>query len=273
MARKKNHDEGGGPNWLDTYADMVTLLLTFFVLLFSISSVDAQKWEILVRSFSGELDSDSQFVVTDEELSTDPDGVLQGQEQLLPDQLISNPEDVKQFDDLYKYLQNYIQENDLESDISLYNGDGFTFIIFRNNIFFDGNSSVLKSEGKMVLDAFTGAMINISDQIGKISCEGHTARAADEGTANQVIADRKLSSDRAVNVLCYIQQKNVLAPEKLVSTGHGEFKPIVPHDGTEATRQKNRRVELCIYESGKTEVSLDEIYKMIAENEETKEVN
>ena len=147
MARKKPQEEGGGPNWLDTYADMVTLLLTFFVLLFSISSVDAQKWEILVRSFSGEMDSDSQFVITDEEKEPD-DGINAGQEDLLPDQLVKNPEDVKQFDDLYKYLQNYIQENDLESDISLYNGDGYTFIIFRNNIFFDGDSSILKQEGK-----------------------------------------------------------------------------------------------------------------------------
>ncbi len=267
MARKKPQEEGGGPNWLDTYADMVTLLLTFFVLLFSISSVDAQKWEILVRSFSGEMDSDSQFVITDEEKEPD-DGINAGQEDLLPDQLVKNPEDVKQFDDLYKYLQNYIQENDLESDISLYNGDGYTFIIFRNNIFFDGDSSVLKQEGKGILDAFTGAMTNISDQVGKISCEGHTARAADQSTPNSVIADRRLSSDRAVNVLCYIQQKNVLAPEKLVSTGHGEFKPIVPHDGTEATRQKNRRVELCIYEAGKEEASLDEIYKIISAEEQ-----
>lgn len=270
MARKKPEESGGGPNWLDTYADMVTLLLTFFVLLFSISSVDAQKWEIIVRSFSGQLESDSQFVVSDDEL--DPgDGTLAGQEDKLPEQLIENPEDVQEFDDLYKYLQNYIQQNNLESDISLYNGDGYTFIIFRNNIFFDGDSSVLKNEGKGILDAFTAAMTNISDQVGKISCEGHTARAADQTTPNSVIADRRLSSDRAVNVLCYVQQKNIIAPEKLVSTGHGEFKPIVPHDGTEQTRQRNRRVELCIYESGKTEVSLDEIYKIISA-EEAKEV-
>lgn len=266
MARKKPQEDGEGPNWLDTYADMVTLLLTFFVLLFSISSVDAQKWEILVRSFSGEADSNSQFVVNNDDLNPG-DGILDGQEDKLPASIIDNPEDIKDFDDLYKYLQNYVTENNLESDISLYDGDGYTFIIFRNNIFFDGDSAVLKPEGKEILDVFSDAMVNISDQVGKISCEGHTARAADEATPNSVIADRMLSSDRAVNVLCYIQQKNVIDPGKLVSTGHGEFKPIVPHDGTEATRQKNRRVELCIYEAGKEEASLDDIYKTISSEE------
>ena len=117
---------------------------------------------------------------------------------------------------------------------------------------------------------FSLAMVNITDDIGKISCEGHTARAADQSTPNAVSADRRLSSDRAVNVLCYIQEKGIIAPEKLVSTGHGEFKPIVPHDGTEATRQKNRRVELCIFESGKSEKSLDEIYKIISEEDSKK---
>ena len=42
LKKKRNIEEGGGPNWLDTYADMVTLLLTFFVLLFSISTVNAE---------------------------------------------------------------------------------------------------------------------------------------------------------------------------------------------------------------------------------------
>ena len=272
MAKKKHQDEGGGPNWLDTYADMVTLLLTFFILLFSISSVDAQKWEILVKSFSGEAESDSQVVIQSDDQTKPGDGVVAGEQGdgMLDNKEITSPEEVVDFDDLYRYLQSYVKENNLESDISLYNGDGFTFIIFRNNIFFDGDSSILKPEGKQILDVFSSAMVNISDQIGKLSCEGHTARAADQSTPNAVIADRKLSSDRAVNVLCYIQEKGVLAPEKLVSTGHGEFKPIVPHDGTEATRQKNRRVELCMFESGKSEKSLDEIYKIISEQENAK---
>lgn len=264
MAKKKKREEGGGPNWLDTYADMVTLLLTFFVLLFSISSVDAQKWEILVRSFSGELNSNSQVIVNpDPNQTEDLSGINTAEDKEISDKTVTNPDEVLQFEDLYKYLENYIQENHLEGDISLYNGDGYTFIIFRNNIFFDGDSSVLKPEGKQILDVFSGAIVHITDQIGKISVEGHTARANSATKPNTVTTDRRLSSDRAVNVLCYIQEKNLIDPSKLVSTGHGEFKPIVPHDGTEETRQKNRRVELCVFEAGKDEMTLDQIYAEI----------
>ncbi len=54
MRRKKQQkSESQGSNWMDTYGDLVTLLLCFFVLLFSFSTIDAAKWEALVKSFSG----------------------------------------------------------------------------------------------------------------------------------------------------------------------------------------------------------------------------
>ena len=51
--RSQNNQEQSGGSWMDTYGDLVTLLLCFFVLLFSFSTIDAAKWEALVQSFSG----------------------------------------------------------------------------------------------------------------------------------------------------------------------------------------------------------------------------
>ena len=52
MALKKKSGGGGGANWMDTYGDMVTLLLCFFVLLYSMSTIDSSKWQALVMSFN-----------------------------------------------------------------------------------------------------------------------------------------------------------------------------------------------------------------------------
>ena len=59
MSRRKNQDSGGGEGtWLSTYSDMVTLLLSFFVLLYAISSVDEQKYEKIVKSFNPSIIED-----------------------------------------------------------------------------------------------------------------------------------------------------------------------------------------------------------------------
>ena len=61
MSRRKNQDSGGGGgegSWLSTYSDMVTLLLSFFVLLYAISSVDEQKYEKIVKSFNPSIIED-----------------------------------------------------------------------------------------------------------------------------------------------------------------------------------------------------------------------
>ena len=62
MARKKKSAEEGA-SWMDTYGDMVTLLLCFFVLLYSMSTVDAMKWELVVKSFNPNAEKVSQIVI------------------------------------------------------------------------------------------------------------------------------------------------------------------------------------------------------------------
>ena len=66
MARRRKGEENGGDTWLNTYADMVTLLLTFFIMLFSMSSVEEEKWEMLIKAFNNRGDETSQIVLTPE---------------------------------------------------------------------------------------------------------------------------------------------------------------------------------------------------------------
>lgn len=246
---------------MDTYADMVTLLLTFFVLLFAMSSINEEKWKMIVEAFTDVSDlSQVQIADTDDLSGGMYDSLGDGSSVV---KVPTSPDEIKDFDDLYAYLNAYVIENDLGSDMQLYDGDGYTFITFRNNILFDGNSAYIKWDGKKILDVLGDALVNVTAEVGAIRFEGHTARAGMTYSDRQSLFDRQLSSDRAVNVLYYMQCKGLLAPEKLTSTGHGEFKPLVPHDGTEATRIINRRVEVIIIENDAVDKSLEEIYKEV----------
>lgn len=249
MSRRKKSSGGGGSNWMDTYGDMVTLLLCFFVMLYSMSSLDTAKWEILVKSLNPNAEEITQ-IVTGTQKSEQQDDVPGG---------VEKPEEVSDFDELYYQLSKYVEENQLSSDVEITRGDGFTFVTFRNNIFFDGDSYVLKDEGKRVLDDFSEAIQKASDSIAEMQVLGHTSQARPD-EMNELVSDRFLSSNRASVVVIYLQQKNIIEPAKLVSMGYGQFRPISPFD-TQETRSKNRRVEILITKDDGVEKTLDDYYK------------
>lgn len=247
MSRKRKQDEGGGYSWMDTYGDLVTLLLTFFVLLYAMSSMDASKWKALASAFNTRAAAAESAGGGSSGANTEGTG---------------NVTQVTDFSQLYDYMNRYVQENGLSDTVQLHEGEGYTFITFQNSIFFDGDSSVLRNDAKIILDYLTGGLAGIPDQIGEIIICGHTSQTWEDvqGTAEAIIFDRQLSVDRATQVVLYIQFKNILDPGKLVAEGYGQYRPAILHDGTEATRIKNRRVEIYIIEKGNKELSLEEIY-------------
>lgn len=240
--RKGRKEEGA--SWMDTYGDMVTLLLCFFVLLYAISAIDQTKWSNLVRS----LNPDSVKVLEEETKKTEKEDV----------QITDVPED---FETLYDNLKKEVEENNLNNVIEVKKGDGFTFISFNSQICFDGNSYVLQGEVKSVLDSFCNILADFKDDIGQIQILGHTAEASPGQNIN-VSYDRFLSSNRAAAVLVYIQEKEIFDPVKLISIGYGQYRPIADNSTAEG-RAANRRVEILITKSDSVVRSLDEYYKEV----------
>lgn len=230
---KKKKSGGGGANWMDTYGDMVTLLLCFFVLLYSISTMDEQKWATLVESLNPDAAAALSNSVS-EDASEDAD----------PNEK-SEPVDSKQaMEDLYQQLKEYVDEKQLQNNVSVMKGEGYTFITFQDAVFFNGDSYVLLDSGKVILDGIADALANVSESIDEIQVLGHTSQAS-PNQPNNVTVDRFLSSNRATTVLVYLQEKNIVDAEKLVSVGYGQFRPVASFD-TPVDRAKNRRVELII---------------------------
>lgn len=254
MAKKKREPVKTG-EWLATYSDMVTLLMCFFVLLYSISTVDSSKWIKIVKSFNPSATEISQIVENMEEGEGDYD-VMGGFEGAKDGTSIS-----EEFDELYYKLASYVESEGLDADVEVTKGDGFTFITFRNNIFFDGDRYELKPEGQAVLDHLCTAMADISGSIDEIQVLGHTSQASPT-EPNEIVSDRFLSSNRATEVLVYIQRKGIIAPEKLVSSGFGQFRPCSPFT-TKEERAQNRRVEIIISKNDGVVRSLDNYYKEV----------
>lgn len=232
MKRKKNSG-GGGANWMDTYGDMVTLLLCFFVLLYSMSTMDEAKWKKVVLSFNpNAAETEIKGGGGDNDQPVDIGDI--DQEQI--DATLN---------ELYYQMKEYVAQHQAEDVISVNKGEGKVFISFIDTVFFDGDSAVLRPEGKTVLDDVATMLQEASGAIDEVQVLGNTAQGSPD-RVNNPTTDRFLASNRATEVLVYLQTKNVVEPARLVSVGYGQWRPVADNQTADG-RAQNRRVELSIW--------------------------
>ena len=252
MKRRNREAEDTG-TWMNTYSDLVTLLLTFFVLLYSFSSVDSEKWEAFVKAFGIPGDATSQVGLGVENPdpganSPVPDGSTAaagdpGSEEL--------PQD---FDQLYQYLEQYVQDSKNAGSIEVMkSGDSVVYIRFQDDIFFDSDEYYLRQSAYPVLDVIGDAIHNVEDEIYIISINGHTAQVDDP---NYAVSDWMLSSERASSVAIYFEEEKQIDPQKMRPMGYGKNYPIASNDTPEG-RQKNRRVDMAIVKNSEGVVAGD----------------
>lgn len=239
MAKKEKKEEEAA-DWMGTYGDMVTLLLCFFVLLYAMSTMDVEKWNIIVRAFNSDAITLQDVNTSTDSEESDANG---GDSELIP-QLSSEDIEIS-LEDLFMALSGAVADSQTESTISVTKGDGFVYVSFNDSIFFDGDSAVLREDGKEILDMMIGPLEVAAPYIDQVNIMGFTAQAS-ATVANNVTADRTLSALRSVNVLVYIQENTtVLDPARLVNSGYGQHRPIDSNETAEG-RSNNRRVEMMI---------------------------
>lgn len=235
MKKKKS---GGGANWMDTYGDMVTLLLCFFVLLYSMSTISEENWRAIVMSFN----PNAKLTETNPEGFGGPNAEDVGGEGEVAGP--SQEEIDKKMDELFQTLSNYVAQEGAQSSISVTKGGGYVFVSFNEAVFFDPNRYALREEGEVVLDQVASILSKASDAIDEVEILGHTAQAS-PNQPNETIADRFLASNRATNVVIYLQDHSTLDPARLISVGYGQWRPAAEND-TSAGRAQNRRVEMVV---------------------------
>ncbi len=226
MARRKRDDDGGG-TWLDTYADMVTLLLTFFVVLVGMASFETETIDILIRSFGG-----AQIL---EQGAGGAGGAYSAGE-------IAGSEAELTMDSLYQHIKDYVESQGMEAAVSISKHEDIVYIRFSSQILFQPDRYVLVEEAKPLL-GFIGEVLKIyEEKIRVINVCGHTAQT---GRAKSEVSDWRLSGERAATVAMFFEDERDIDKQKMITFGYGDNYPIADNS-TEPGRQQNRRVELVI---------------------------
>ncbi|WP_373481570.1 flagellar motor protein MotB [Acetobacterium sp.] len=245
--RSKNKKAVNKDAWLNTYADMITLILVFFILLFSMSTIDAAKYKQLVEIFNPAAVYETTGTATESDGSTSPNEDI-------------SVEEIVDLEDLYQYLSQYTKENGLDEAVSIEKNESAVSIKFMSSIFFEPDSSRIKAGGQQILADIGLAFKAVEPTIKSIRIDGHTAMA------DSPVDDRDLSSSRANEVLRFLQGRYIADPSKLLSVGFGQYRPIAPND-TEENRAKNRRVEIIISETEDffSDIATDTETEMVAQ--------
>jgi chemotaxis protein MotB len=210
---------------MTTYGDMVTLLLTFFVMLFAFSEVDKAKYDQIAESLRGALKGMPSVLERP-----------QGDISILDPIPIVTPE----FESLYESFHELLGDEELAGATDIYMDERGLVVSFKEQLFFDIGSIEIKPGARTLLRRVGEILARGENQI---RVEGHTC---DLPIRNERFPSNwELSVGRATNVTRFLIEGAGIAPVRLAATGYAEFRPVAPND-SEENRTKNRRVDIVL---------------------------
>ena len=275
MAKPKQEDPPkGSPAWMSTFSDLMNLLLCFFVLLFSMSTVDTEKFEMVVQSLQstfsilpsggstigdGELISSGVSMLEKFDIYFNSSSALpKGDEE--PDDSVTNPDTTVTTEEAQETLENaglteseqmaeqvsrLLQSYGLENQVDVEFNEYYTLINLNGALLFNSGEATIREEVLPVMEKIAVILNNYTNNL--IEIEGHTDNvppaAGEQDSDNDI-----LSMYRALNVANYIRDNTTLDPAHIKSSGRGSYVPIADNSTAEG-RAKNRRVEIKIYNS------------------------
>lgn len=236
MSKKKSEIRTDA--WMNTFADTMTLLLTFFVLLYSFSTVDAEKFQQISTAFQSMFSGKAGVSMLDFNMSSGEVPVV-GKPENTTDSLNIDNEDIQ--DNLYEQVSKLISESNLQDDVKVFENEKGINIQLKETVLFESGKSELLPNSRKILNEINTLVSKINNNI---IIEGHTD--------NMPISTAKfpsnwyLSSARALSVLdFFLIEKKQPNPERFIANAYGEYNPIVPND-TDEHRAMNRRVNIII---------------------------
>ena len=236
--RPRNSDVHNDERWMASYMDMVTVLMCMFIVLFAMSSVDADKFEALRNSLATGFGQDPSVFADAAE------GII------VPAELGGPDEELSDLDLAERELQELLAIRDridaglaaqgLEHAVS-YEIDerGLTVRLIGAETYFEGNSVALSDKALIVLQVVGGVLSTVPQQV---SVEGH---ADPHGSPGPFPTDWELASGRATQVVRYFVEQGGVAPQRAAAIGFGSARPVTTATDA-AAMALNRRVDVVV---------------------------
>ena len=232
MPRKKDKDDqidNKSPAWMTTFGDMMTLLLVFFVLMYSFSVMDLEKFDGFISALQARL------------------GVLEGGRTITDEEQISRGSMGEDFnpsrENLHRVMGDmtrYVEEKGLEENVELEMTERGLVVRVTGRVLYEIGRAEILPEGRELLGEL---VVNISDIPNNVMVEGHTDNwpiSTEEFPSNW-----ELSTARATNVVRFLIEEHNLDADRLSAAGYSEYRPLVPNT-TPENRAENRRVAIVI---------------------------
>ncbi|MEK4076551.1 flagellar motor protein MotB [Paenibacillus sp. FSL H7-0942] len=255
--------------WMITYADLITLLLIFFVIMYAMSNLDSGKYDVVTQSLQNTFNASDSILELGEGLGEKPGQTItetppsevQGED---PSDGEGNPSDSgtatpdndnkpltereeqfrsqeQELQNLFNVITQYIEDNKLENQIFVADKPQGLSITLSDRFLFDQGQAALKGDAAPTLTKLASLFRDLNTVV---SIEGHTDNIP--VGANSTYKDNwELSGERALSVLRFFLDTEKLNPDGFQYAGYADTRPTGDNT-TAAGRQKNRRVEITV---------------------------
>jgi len=235
----EEEDDGGGeegaPAWMATFADLATLLLTFFVLLLSFANMDVQNFRMALGSIKDAFGVQFDHKGSVSALAT---SVVELSKK-------ESSDDIKLLEmDIVEQIEMVIEEAGLQDKIDVMAGEVGIIVRVTDQVLFPTGSDVLVKGAHRIMDVIA----KLTDVVPyPIWIEGHT----DDNPINTLRfpSNWELSTARAAAAMRYLVERREVPPERVRIAGYAHFRPLKPNDSVKG-RRKNRRVEFVFMKMG-----------------------
>ena len=248
------YEDDSGGSWIVTYADLITLMLTFFILLYSMSSLELERFKYVMHSIQGSLGTTPVMTLDEtatDTLFTDHEQILAGTSEVLANQRRK---------DMLKEIQDFIEQAGLKENIEVTLFQSKIVIRIKDRFFFESGESAMNHAAVPILDKIVDIFVAYPEF--SIDIAGHT----DDRPIStpEFPSNWELSTIRATSVLRILINDGI-DPKRLTATGYADVMPLVENDSPE-NRSKNRRVEFILEKAVEDEDEIEAKDKISSSN-------